>query len=213
MVTIAGTNRRVRKEFAAGVNAFRDAFRARFGYLPVIVESYRDYAEQVRLWNAYQSGKGNLAAYPGTSLHGWGESIDWASRIDVYGTPEKQWADANGPKYGLAPTGNGFSQREAWHFDWNGTVYKPPAPPKPPKQEEDDMPKNSGCAWVRASDKRNVRAVFNTDSGFWWPWTDNDIKISDVQKAFDVPSFATVTEGGAKGIEAMCALVRSRQEK
>src|SRR5688500_10749736 len=32
--------------------------------------SYRTYDEQVYFWQLYQSGKGNLAARPGTSNHG-----------------------------------------------------------------------------------------------------------------------------------------------
>jgi LAS superfamily LD-carboxypeptidase LdcB len=38
--------------------------------------SYRTYSEQQYFWNLYQSGKGNLAASPGTSNHGWGLAVD-----------------------------------------------------------------------------------------------------------------------------------------
>lgn len=41
-----------------------------------VLDGYRPYADQLRLWNLYQSGKGNLAAYPGTSDHGRGRAGD-----------------------------------------------------------------------------------------------------------------------------------------
>ena len=34
--------------------------------------SYRTFEDQQRFWDLYQAGKGNLAARPGTSNHGWG---------------------------------------------------------------------------------------------------------------------------------------------
>ena len=40
--------------------------------------SYRTYDQQVHFWNLYQSGRGNLAARPGTSNHGWGNAVDLA---------------------------------------------------------------------------------------------------------------------------------------
>jgi hypothetical protein len=41
--------------------------------------SYRTYAQQVELWQLYQSGAGALAAHPGSSNHGWGLAVDVAT--------------------------------------------------------------------------------------------------------------------------------------
>ena len=43
-------------------------------------EGWRTHARQWVLWNAYQSGTGNLAAYPGTSNHEGG----WAADMSVF---------------------------------------------------------------------------------------------------------------------------------
>src|SRR4249919_3904806 len=64
--------------------------------------AYRTYAEQEYFWNLFQSGKGNLAAKPGTSNHGWGTTVDvptkvMRSAIDKHGAPfgwSKTWSDA-----------------------------------------------------------------------------------------------------------------------
>jgi len=64
--------------------------------------AYRTYAEQEFFWNLFQSGKGNLAARPGTSNHGWGTTVDvpmheMRSAIDKHGAPfgwSKTWSDA-----------------------------------------------------------------------------------------------------------------------
>lgn len=67
---------------------------------PLAVEgpegSYRDYAHQVQLWNLYTSGKGNLAAHPGTSNHGEARAVDIASPA------QRKVVDQIGARYGWA---------------------------------------------------------------------------------------------------------------
>ena len=102
------------------------AFSSAIGRPLDITEGYRDYARQQEYWDRYQAGTGNLAAFPGTSNHGWGISCDFGSGVQTAGTPAKRWLDANGPSFGWSPTGNGFSRPEPWHFDyvrpWDGAV-------------------------------------------------------------------------------------------
>jgi len=69
-------------------------------------------------WERYKRG-GNLAAYPGTSNHGWGLAVDMATSqryiMDAIGAPfgwAKKWSDA---------------PSEAWHIRykagvWNGKI-------------------------------------------------------------------------------------------
>src|SRR5262249_54929665 len=63
-------NGRLRKDAAAAWNAMNVEARARgCELLPSgSMSSYRTYAQQVFLWNLYVSGRGNLAAHPGSSL-------------------------------------------------------------------------------------------------------------------------------------------------
>ena len=53
--------------------SFADAYVAYFGQLVPINASYRTYAGQVRMRDKYGAG---MAAYPGTSNHGWGLALD-----------------------------------------------------------------------------------------------------------------------------------------
>lgn len=78
--------------------------------------SYRTYAQQVYFWNLYQSGKGNLAAYPGTSNHGWGIAVDLAEEW------MRHWIDEHGAKYGWGKT---EAPTEWWHVNYAGGVSFP----------------------------------------------------------------------------------------
>jgi TP901 family phage tail tape measure protein len=76
-----------------------------------LTEGYRDLANQNKRWAMYRAG-GNLAALPGTSVHGLGNAADIGAG--------QGWARANGARYGWVNTGLGFSQREPWHFEYKG---------------------------------------------------------------------------------------------
>lgn len=85
------------------------------------ISSYRSLAEQRRMWALYQSGKGNVAAVPGTSNHGWGKAVDepvysHQQAILKYGS-RFGWSHAEGARVG-----------EPWHFTYVGG-YKAPADP------------------------------------------------------------------------------------
>ncbi len=79
--------------------------------------SYRTYAGQQYFWNLYQNGTGNLAAYPGTSNHGWGVAVDIASST--------QWnmVARYGSKFGWKKT-EAFS--EDWHYNYVGGYKRKP---------------------------------------------------------------------------------------
>ena len=114
----------LRADAARQFFALAGAFQSATGRALVITEGYRSYDRQVEYWNRYQAGTGNLAAYPGTSNHGWGISCDFGANVNVAGSFQKRWMDANAPAYGWTPTGNGFSQPEPWHFDYT-SAYQP----------------------------------------------------------------------------------------
>lgn len=97
----------LRKSAAAAWNAANVAS----GNALRLTEGYRDLKAQQYRWSLYKSG-GNLAATPGTSIHGLGLAADVAGG--------QAWLRANGAKYGWANTGLGFSQREPWHFEFKG---------------------------------------------------------------------------------------------
>lgn len=77
--------------------------------------SYRSYAKQVEFWNAYQAGRGALAARPGTSNHGWGKAVDiptaqMQQQVRKYGHLFG-WGIAGGVLSSDAPS-------ESWHCTW-----------------------------------------------------------------------------------------------
>jgi len=89
--------------------------------------AYRTYEEQVYFWNLYTSGRGALAARPGTSNHGWGTTVDvptptMARLINQHGAEhgwQKRWSDA---------------PSEWWHFRYTPGQDRhkgQPAKPRP----------------------------------------------------------------------------------
>ncbi|TDT66080.1 M15 family metallopeptidase [Frigoribacterium sp. PhB116] len=124
LASVAGSGY-LRQDAAARYFDMSLAFASAVGRPLAITEGYRDFARQQDYWNRYQAGTGNLAAYPGTSNHGWGISADFGASVDVAGSTAKRWMDANAPSYGWQPTGNGFSRPEAWHFDYTGAWTGP----------------------------------------------------------------------------------------
>lgn len=116
---------------AAAWNAMNEESRRRYGVelRPTgSASSYRTYSQQQYFWNLYQAGRGNLAAYPGTSNHGWGKAVDLA-------TPQmRSIIDEIGGKYGWKKV---EAPSEWWHVNYvggyNGRNPGPDGgpPPKP----------------------------------------------------------------------------------
>lgn len=75
-------------------------------------DGYRNYAEQARLYELYQSGQGNLAAPPGQSNHGLGISVD----INMPDQRTYQWLVKHANNYGFVND----VPSENWHW-----TYKP----------------------------------------------------------------------------------------
>ncbi|MEV7934208.1 M15 family metallopeptidase [Curtobacterium sp. NPDC089185] len=93
-----------------------NAMVAASGNMLTLTEGYRDLASQQYRWARYKAGRGNLAAAPGTSIHGYGLAADIGAG--------QAWARANGARFGWHPTGLSFSQREPWHFEYKGAKAK-----------------------------------------------------------------------------------------
>jgi GH25 family lysozyme M1 (1,4-beta-N-acetylmuramidase) len=78
--------------------------------------AYRSYESQEYFWHLYQSGKGNLAARPGTSNHGWGNAVDLASM------PMRGIIDRLGGRYGWKKI---EAPSEWWHVNYVGGFNRP----------------------------------------------------------------------------------------
>lgn len=117
-------NGMLRHDAARAFNALNAVARRRYGVTIIpagSVSSYRTFAQQQRFYQLYRSGRGNLAAVPGTSNHGWGLAIDVATPrmavlLDTIGARfgwHKRWSDA---------------PSEWWHRKYKGGLWRPPAP-------------------------------------------------------------------------------------
>lgn len=85
-------------------------------------ECYRDYAGQV-YWRNYwcNLGRCQMAAVPGTSIHGWGKAVDFDNLR--FGTREYEWLKSYAWFYGWNHPGwaePGTGSAEAWHWEWVG---------------------------------------------------------------------------------------------
>jgi hypothetical protein len=108
---------------AAAWNAMNiEARRRGIELLPTgSMSSYRTLEQQQYLYNQYQTGRGSLAAIPGTSNHGWGLAVDVATQqmrtmIDQIGAPYG-WSK----KTSDAPS-------EWWHLKYLAGIYHGPDP-------------------------------------------------------------------------------------
>ena len=115
----ADPRQRLRADAAFGFDRLTRAYRARFGAPPCITDSYRTYAQQVRLFAA----KPGLAAVPGSSNHGWGTALDLCGGIQSFTSAEHAWMLDNAPLYGWFHPGwaqAGGSRPEPWHWEFSG---------------------------------------------------------------------------------------------
>lgn len=115
-------------------------FKARTGKALVITECFRSIATQRHFRELYLAGRGNFAAVPGTSKHGWGLAFDLGSGIGYGGTPYAVMAEI-GPKYGFTNTeGLSLNPQERWHWVGAGVAVGAGTGAKPiPEKEDEDM--------------------------------------------------------------------------
>jgi cell wall-associated NlpC family hydrolase len=108
---------RLRCDAAASYAALSDAFAAAFGTPLCITDSYRDYGAQVAAYRA----KPRLAAWPGTSNHGWALAVDLCGGINIAYSPQWTWMQANAGRFGfLNPpwAQPGAEKPEPWHWEY-----------------------------------------------------------------------------------------------
>lgn len=117
-----------KSDAAAAMVALRSAYQSALGRSLPINDGYRDLANQWVAWNNYQNG-GNLAAYPGTSNHGWALAVDFGGEVYSSSTSQgHRWLQSNAATYGWWWAGKHFTQVENWHWEFNGTFTGGPGP-------------------------------------------------------------------------------------
>lgn len=115
MANVKNGSQTLRTDAATQMSGLMQAFFRAFKVVLTLSEGYRSIAIQQEYWRRYQNGTGNLAAYPGTSIHGWGLSADLA--INGGSRPTGAylaWLRENAPKYGFV---NDVAA-ESWHWSY-----------------------------------------------------------------------------------------------
>lgn len=102
------------KVAAKTARAWKDlkAAAAREGVTLQLNSGFRTQGEQESLYQRYQAGTGNLAAYPGYSNHQHGQAID----IDVVRQDAYDWVHSHAPGMGWRRT----VPSEPWHWEYFG---------------------------------------------------------------------------------------------
>ena len=155
-----------------------------------VASAGRTHAEQTALWDAYKAGTGNLAAYPGTSLHESGLALDLTR-----GTPAQLWAAHDGDPYHVASgehiRANDYGWRrtvpsEAWHFSYDAAKDKHIPAPTAPAIAYPTLRMGSIGKWVRALQlKLGGRA-----DGVYGPLTRGRVKAAQKRLGLTVDGIA-----------------------
>jgi len=109
----------IRPEASNAFTKMESSFARVFGSGIPVQEGFRSFQRQVELYNLYRSGRGNLAAKPGTSNHGSGIAVDLGGAFMNANSPQHRWLQVNGPKFGWVWAGRNFSQVEPWHWEYH----------------------------------------------------------------------------------------------
>nr|WP_246425780.1 M15 family metallopeptidase [Streptomonospora nanhaiensis] len=107
----------LRADAAAAFIRLDGAFRERFGRPMCVTDSYRPYAEQVRLFREKEAG---MAAGPGTSTHGEGAAVDLCGGVNEHGSAEHAWMLRTAPDYGWHNPDWARGGFEPWHWEYTG---------------------------------------------------------------------------------------------
>jgi hypothetical protein len=109
----------LRCDAAAAFAALNRAYAAAFGRGVCVTDSYRTFAEQVRLYGV----KPALAAVPGTSNHGWALAVDLCGGIQSFTSAQYAWMAASAPAFGWSNppwAARGRGREEPWHWEFTG---------------------------------------------------------------------------------------------
>ncbi|MDA0567347.1 M15 family metallopeptidase [Streptomonospora sp. S1-112] len=107
----------LRADAAAAFIRLDGEFRERFGRPMCVTDSYRPYAEQVRLFHEKEAG---MAADPGTSTHGRGIAVDLCGGVEEHGSPEHAWMLRTAPQHGWHNPEWARGGFEPWHWEYTG---------------------------------------------------------------------------------------------
>jgi D-alanyl-D-alanine carboxypeptidase len=105
----------LRADAALGFYKLNFAYKRRFGRNMCVTDSYRSLADQQRVYVQ----RPGFAAVPGTSNHGKGQALDLCGGIQLGGSVQFNWMEANARKYGWFHPAWAYSNPyEPWHWEF-----------------------------------------------------------------------------------------------
>jgi len=105
----------LRADAALAFYKLNDAYKRRFGRNICVTDSYRSLADQQRVYVE----RPGFAAVPGTSNHGRGQAVDLCGGVQIAGSVQFRWMEANSRKYGWFHPAWAYSNPfEPWHWEY-----------------------------------------------------------------------------------------------
>ncbi|CAM3758704.1 D-alanyl-D-alanine carboxypeptidase family protein [Nocardiopsis gilva] len=106
----------LRADAAVDFLKMNEAYQERFGKSMCLTSSYRDLANQHRVYAEQPPGN---AAVPGTSNHGWGLAVDLCGGVQNQGSAPFNWLEQNSQRFGwYHPQWAYSSPFEPWHWEY-----------------------------------------------------------------------------------------------
>ncbi|GAA1519659.1 hypothetical protein GCM10009677_61160 [Sphaerisporangium rubeum] len=106
----------LRADAAIAFVALNEAYRKQFGRPMCVTDSYRSLGEQQAVF--YR--RPGFAAVPGRSNHGLGLAVDLCGGVDRFRSPQFNWLEANGKRFGwIHPEWAYSSPFEPWHWEYD----------------------------------------------------------------------------------------------
>lgn len=134
---------RVQSTVATAFDLLAAAFKQATGHDLLVTCGTRTRAQQARLYDGWvrRLPGFNLAAPPGQSNHEESgprgpRALDLRDSgsdpgVTRIGTARSNWLAANAPRFGFTPAGHFFNPREAWHYEFTGSLDAAPTSTPP----------------------------------------------------------------------------------
>src|SRR5690606_18702466 len=105
----------LRADAALAFYKLNAAYKRRFGRDMCVTDAYRSLSEQ----HSVYARRPGFAAVPGTSNHGKGQALDLCGGVQISGSVQFNWMEANGRKYGWYHPAWAYSNPfEPWHWEF-----------------------------------------------------------------------------------------------
>jgi len=110
---------KLRADAAIAFISLNEAYRKRFGTPICVSDSYRSLAAQQSVY--YR--RPGFAAVPGRSNHGLGLAVDLCGGVERFRSPQFNWMEQNGKKYGWIHPDWAYSNPfEPWHWEYDPKI-------------------------------------------------------------------------------------------